>query len=783
MLGKTLSRYTILEQIGSGGMGTVYRARDQRLNRDVAVKVLPHGLLADDLARHRFRKEALALSQLNHPNVATVHDFDSQEGVDFIVMEYIEGTTLNSMLSAGPMPERDILQFGQQAAHGLAAAHEHGIIHRDLKPANLRITSDRRLKILDFGLAELFRPSGDAGVTATATSASATGPPGTLPYMAPEQLREEKVDHRIDIYALGAALYEMATGQRPFPETRGPRLIDAILHHQPTRPSALNRRISPGLEMVILKCLDKDPDRRYQSARELGVDLNRLATGAGIAPSRVGRRAALAAVVLALLLLAGLAADLGSLRSRLFGSGRSRIRSIAVLPLENLSGNPEQEYFADGITETLISEFTRISELRVISRWSVMQYKGSRKPLSEVARELGVDAVILGSVLRTGDNVQLSIQFNHAASDTNLWANNYEVPASRILAFQNDVVQSIVREVQVQLTPQEQAHLARSGARTVNPQALEAYLLGRFHWNKRTPEAFKLALAEFERAVAIDPQYAPAYAGIADAHVSMISYNLVPARDFFSTAVEAARRALDLDESLAEAHISLAALLYLSLEPEEAERRFQRGLELNPGYATGRQWYALHLASRGRTEDALREIRRAQELEPLSLIISANSAWCLYLGRRFDEAVSQAQRTIQLNQNFAVAHEYLAQAFAAQGRFEDAITEMQRAVKLSPGTHSYRAGLASLFARASRRTEALELLRELQAQSKSEYVSAYDFAVIYVGLDNKDEAYKWLDKAREERSSRLVNLKVHPWFDSLRSDSRFQTLLRDLGIP
>ena len=412
-----------------------------------------------------------------------------------------------------------------------------------------------------------------------------------------------------------------------------------------------------------------------------------------------------------------------------------------------------------------------------------MQYKGSRKPLPEVARELGVDAVILGSVLRTGDNVSLSIQFNHAASDTNLWANNYEVPASRILAFQNDVVQSIVREVQVQLTPQEQAHLARSGARTVNPQALEAYLLGRFHWNKRTPEAFKLALAEFERAVAIDPQYAPAYAGIADVHVSIISYNLVPARDMFSTAVEAARRALELDESLAEAHVSLAALLYLSLEPVEAERRFQRGLEMNPGYATGRQWYALFLAARGQTDRALAQIRQAQELDSLSLIISANSAWCSYLGRRFDEAIAQARRTIQRDPSFPVAHEYLAQALAAQNQFDEAIAEMQRAVALSPGNHSYRAGLAGLYARAGRRAEAQQLLSELQAQSKTEYISAYDFAVIYAGLDNREEVYRWLEKAREERSSRLANLKVHPWFDALRSEARFQSFLRELGLP
>jgi serine/threonine-protein kinase len=781
MIGSTLSRYTILEQIGSGGMGTVYRAQDTRLKRDVAIKVLPVGVLADDVARHRFRKEALALSQLNHPNVATVHDFDTQEGVDFLVMEYIEGTTLNAMIASGPLAERDLLQFSQQAAQGLAAAHERSIVHRDLKPANLRITPDRRVKILDFGLAELFNPGGDLGVTATATSASTSGPPGTLPYMAPEQLREEKLDHRADIYAFGAVLYEMATGQRPFPETRGPRLIDAILHNQPTRPTSLNRRLSPGLETVILKCLDKDRDRRYQSARELYVDLHRVATGAGVPrASRTSRRAALAAVGVALALLTALALDVGGIRSRIFGPPPTRINSIAVLPLQNLSGDPNQEYFADGVTETLIGEFTRIRALRVISRWSVMQYKGARKPLRDVAKELGVDAVVLGSVLRTGDHVRISVQLNHAASDTNLWAKNYEVPASDILSLQNDVVQNIVREVQVTLTPEEQAHFART--RTVNPQALEAYLLGRFYWNRRTPEGVQRSLEEFQRAATIDPQYAAAYAGIADAFSLMLGYNLQPAREIFPKAVEAARQALELDETLGEAHVSLAALLYMSFEPDEAERRFQRGLDLNPGYATGHQWYALFLASRGRTEEALREIRRAQELDSLSLIISANEAWCLYLGRRFEEAATQSERTIQREPNFAVAHEYLAQALAAQGRFDQAVKEMQRAAALSQGGHSYRAGLAGLLARAGRRDEALRLLGELQEESKSEYVSAYDFAVIYVGLDNKEEALRKLEQAREERSVRLANLRVHPWFDPLREDLRFRSLLRSLGF-
>ena len=782
MIGKTLSRYTILEQIGSGGMGTVYRARDVRLNRDVAVKVLPVGALADDMARHRFRKEALSLSQLNHPNIATVHDFDTQEGVDFIVMEYIVGITLNTMLAAGPLVERDILQFGQQAAQGLAAAHERSIIHRDLKPANLRITPDRRVKILDFGLAELFNPGGDLGVTATATSASTSGPPGTLPYMAPEQLREEKLDHRTDIYAIGAVLYETATGQRPFPETRGPRLIDAILHHQPQPPRSLNRRLSAGLEIVILKCLDKEPDRRYQSARELYVDLNRLSTGAAIKPARnLTRRAALAGAAVVLLALLALGLDIGGIRTRLLGSpAATGINSIAVLPLDNLTGDPNQEYFADGITETLIGEFTRIRALRVISRWSVMQYKGARKPLPDIAKELRVDAVILGSITRTGDRVSISVQFNHAPTDTNLWAKNYDVAAKDILDLQNDVVQSIVHEIQVQLTPQEQAHLAKS--RTVNPQALEAYLLGRFYWNKRTPDGLRRSLEEFQRAVSIDPLYAPAHAGIADAYASFAAYQMLSPIKAMPEARQAAQKALELDETLAEAHAALGTVRFASLEIAEAEPSFRRAIELNPGYANAHHGYALHLAAQGRTDDALREIRRAQELDPLSLIISSNVAWSLYLGRRFDEAIDQAQKTIMLDPNFTVAHGYLGQALAAKGRYDEAIASMQKAVELSGGAVSYRSELASIHGLAGHTAEAQKTLNELLARAAKEYVAPYDIAVIYVGLGDRDNAFRWLNRSYEERNVRLVNLRVHPLFDSLREDPRFAVLLRRIGL-
>ncbi len=781
LIGKTLSRYEVLEQIGAGGMGTVYRARDQRLHRDVALKVLPAGALADDLARHRFRKEALALSQLNHPNIAIIHDFDSAEGVDFLVMEYIEGTTVNAMLSGGPLPERDILQFGHQAALGLAAAHERGIVHRDLKPANLRVTPDRRTKILDFGLAELFQTGSDLGVTATATSASTSGPPGTLPYMSPEQLREEKVDHRTDIYSLGAVLYEISTGQRPFPETRGPRLIDSILHHHPTAPRALNRRLSPGLENIVLKCLDKDPDRRYQSARELGVDLNRLATGAAAAPGRrLTRRAALAAVAAAVLLLVALGLDVGGIRSQLFGaiSGR-QIRSIAVLPLENLSGDPDQEYFADGMTEALISELTRIRALRVISRWSVMQYKGVRKPLPQIARELGVDGVVLGSVRRTGDRVHISAQLIHASSDVNLWARNFDVAAGNIQVLQNDVVRNIVEEIQVQLTPQEQAHLAQ--ARPVNPQAHEAYLRGRYHWNKRTPEGMKLALAAFQRAVGLDAGYAPAYVGLADTYAFPSEISL-PHREAHEKQVAAARKALELDPTLAEAHTSLASAYQNDWDWQAAERSYRRAIELNPNYATARHWFSTLLTALGRHDEAVAEAQRALELDPLSMIIRASVGGRLLHARRLDEAEQACRETVDLDPTFPVAIGCIGMVQSVRGEFNQAAAQYQRAAQLSGGTE-WLSFLGYVRARAGKRTEALAAIDQLRAAGPPGLVPAMRIAIVYTGLGEKDEAFRWLEQAYKDRDPELLWLGTEPMFDPLHGDPRFADLLQRIGVP
>ena len=780
MIGTRLSRYRIVEQIGAGGMGVVYRARDERLGRDIALKVLPTGALVDEVARKRFRKEALTLSQLNHPAIATIHDFDSVDGIEFLVMELIAGTSLDERLDAGPLPPREAISIGYQIAQGLVAAHQNGVIHRDLKPSNLRLTSDGRVKILDFGVAQLIQ-HGDWGATLSTTSAPGGG---TVPYMAPEQLRDDVVDPRTDVYSAGAVLYEMVTGQRPFPETHGPRLIDAILNKQPPPPREINKDISASLERVILRAMDKNPAQRYQTARELQIDLDRLRT-----PSQAGARPEIAAAQPAsgigwksgavLLGMAAIAAivgmDLAGVRTRWTRpAGPPQISSVAVLPLENLSGDATQDYFADGVTDALVNELTRIRALRVISRWSVMRYKGTSKTLQEIAKELNVDGIVIGSVQRSQSRVLVRVQLNHPATDTNLWANRYDSELSDVLSMQNELVGQIAAEMHVQLTAQEQARLTQR--QRVNPEALDAYLQGRFHWNKRSEEGYQTALRHFQAAIAKDPNYAPAYAGLADA------YNLLGGGRYMSPAkarplaMAAARKALELDDTLAEAHTALASLLYDDADMPGAEKSFKRALELNPGYATLHHWYAWHLSAVGKHDEAIRHIQIAMEREPFSLIIRSNAGFFQYLAGRYDKAIEQCRAALSLDPTFGAPRECLAQAYLEVGRFDEAIEELRR----TPDVDQAELGYA--LAVAGRKDEARTLLRDLQKRAATSYVPPYDVAVIYTGLDERDAAFEWLERARQEKDSRLVTIKVHPRFKKLRPDPRYQQLLRRMGL-
>jgi TolB-like protein/Tfp pilus assembly protein PilF/predicted Ser/Thr protein kinase len=782
MIGQTLGHYLVVEKIGAGGMGEVYRAHDERLDRYVALKVLPAGLLGDEAARKRFRKEALALSKLSHPNIGVIHDFDTQDGIDFLVMEYIQGVTLREKLAGGALPEKEVATLGAQIAESLEEAHEQGVVHRDLKPENILVNAKGRAKVLDFGLAKLLRPASNAAITQSA--GETRGVAGTLPYMAPEQLRGEPVEARSDIFSFGAVLYEMATGQRPFREELSSRLTDAILHQPPVPPRAINARLSPELERVILKSLEKEPENRYQSAKEIGVDLRRLGAISVTTPSglvKVPRRRSRLTVGVTIALTLGVFFALyAGWRRRASGpTGTAPIQSLAVLPLENLSRDPAQDYFADGMTEELITDLAQIGALRVISRTSVMQFKGARKPLPEIGRELNVDAVVEGSVLQSGEKVRVTAQLIQAATDKHLWARSYQRDLRDILALQRDVAQDIAEEIRITLTPEEHARLAST--HPVNPQAHDAYLKGRFYLKKRTKEEVGKAIEFMNQALELDPSYAPAYAGLADAY-TLLGTIYSPPREVMPKAKAAAMKALQLDDELSEAHAALAGVKRLyDFDQPGAEREYQRAIALNSNNADAHAMYGFFLGCMGQPQESRAELKRAQELDPLSVRISAYQALPFMVGRQWDRAAEQLRNTLDIAPNYWWAHWWLGYVYEQEGEFPQAIAELQTAKRLEQAP-PISAALGHVYAVSGKRDEAQRMIAELNDLSKQRFVCPSLFATIYIGLGEKARALDLLQRAYEEHSECLLILKFDARWDSVRSDSGFQDLLRRIGL-
>ena len=774
-------------------MGEVYRAHDERLDRDVAVKILPAARAVDEAARNRFRKEALALSKLNHPNIATIFDFSTCEGRDYLVMELVEGESLAARIGSQPLAEKEIASAGAQIADALEEAHEHGVVHRDLKPANIVITPKGRVKVLDFGLARLLRVPGVTDVTASFTATPAAA--GTLPYMAPEQLQGEEADARADIYALGCVLYEMSTGQRPFRDELPTRLVDAILHRPPVAPRARNERISPGLERAILKCLEKEPGLRYQTAKELAVDLRRCVQPSSISEVQPAREPAVplrhlpakavlvSAALLLLVLVAGLAIglNLAGLRDRFSGRSTSgRIESLAVLPLDNLSHDPQQDYFTDGMTEELTANLAQIASLRVISRTSVMQYKGTHKTMPEIGRELKVDALIEGSVLRAGQRVRITAQLIRAAADQHLWAKSYEGDLGDVLALQSTVAREIAREIQAALTPQDQARLA--SARKVDPEAYEAYLRGRHLWEQSNGADLRRSIEFYKQALAKDPNYALAYAGLADSY-SMLSDFYLPPREAMPQASEAAKKALALDESLAQAHNALAEIHFVyDWDWPGAEREFQRAIALNPNFADAHHLYGQCLAALRRPAEAATEIRRAEQLAPFSGQVYVSATSVFWLSRQYEESVAHARKGLEIDPQNAQLHAQFSLTLASKGQFDEAIREGETARKLdeSPILYGF---LGTTYAQAGRRAEARKVRDTLAANMSRNYVCPYEIGTITLLLGDKDGFFRWLDRASEVRSVCMPFLWTDPRLDSVRGDPRYEEYVRRMKFP
>jgi serine/threonine-protein kinase len=779
MIGKTISHYKILEKLGEGGMGVVYKAEDADLRRTVALKFLSPKALGGKEEEARFIHEARSAAALDHPSICTIHEISKAEGNTFIAMAYVEGRSLRERIDSGPLKLHEALDLAIQVAEGLHEAHEKGIVHRDIKPANIMITAKGRAKIMDFGLA---KSAGRTLVTQDGTTL------GTVAYMSPEQATGGDADPRSDIWSLGAVLYEMVAGRRPFKGDYEPAVVYSILNQVQEPLTGLRTGVPMELERVVGKALSKTPGERYQHVDELLVDLKAVASS--LKSGKIDRRTPVAIErrKKRLYLFAGAMVALGVLvvcaavlfKLGLFGGSVEAIDSIAVLPLENLSGDPEQEYFADGMTDALIADLAKIRTLRVISRTSAMQYKRTDKSLPQIARELDVDAIVEGTVLKSGNRVRITAQLIHAPADRHLWAESYEREIQDVLDLQGELARSIAEEIRVELSPYEQASLAAKS--TVTPEAYQLYLKGRYHWNKRTEDGVKKAIDYFQRAIEEDPGYAPAYSGLSDSYNILAYLGHVPWAEAYQKARVEAFKALELDDKLAEAHVSAAS----SMEVHDwdwagAEREYRRAIELNPGYATAHHWYALHLLVTGRFDEALVEARKAQELDPLSVMVNLDTGYVYYCARRYDEAIEEYLKMVDMYPEFLTGRAYLAAAYAMKDMHEEASAELRRAPTPSEGEPLALAYFGCAYALLGEDDEAREILEELEERTEREGVAPFFAAIVHAGLGESEQALEWLEKACEERSL-LPELMRDPVLDLMREDPRYVELLRTIGL-
>lgn len=806
LIGHEVGHYLIEKQLGSGGMGEVYLAQDLRLGRSVALKLLDLVLTGDSATRTRFLREARLASALDHPNICTIHEVGEAADRLFIAMQYVEGETLRRVIDGRPLSLDSLLSIGLQVADALEVAHSHGIVHRDIKPANIIITSRGQAKVLDFGLAKLLeRAEGDAEMHLTMTGAVM----GTPACMSPEQARGEWVDHRSDVFSFGVVLYEMATGRIPFSGRSKADVISALLSQAPTPAAELNKEIPVSLSAVIDRALAKEPNERYQTMDEVIADLRQVVREVGgldrlfsssdiphgvvpfVRPRRRGPLGALGRRIqdrMPAILFAVVAMSLAGLALALYYSSRSSqpqpatpIKSIAVLPFKPLLAESRDEALELGMADTLINKLSNIRQVTVRPLSAVRKYTSLEQDAAAAGREQRVDAVLDGNIQRSGQKMRVTVRLVRVMDGQEIWAEQFDEQFTDIFSVQDSVSSKVSGVLAVTLTGEEKELLAKRP--TADVEAYQLYLMGRYHLNRLTDEGLRKALDYFQRAIDKDPSYALAYAGLADAYISLGDFDALPPKETFPKAKQAASQALKLDENLAEAHVSLANVRFLfDWDWTGPEDEYKRAIGINPGYSEAHQMYSYYLSGRGRFDEAVKEMQRAQELDPLSLVKITGVGEVLHMARRDDEAIVAFRKVLEMDPNFGFGHWALGRAYAEKGMYEQAIASFQKAIPLSGDSPDEPAELGRAYARSGRKAEARKIADDLKEQSKRRYIAPCVIASLYAALGEKDQAFIWLDKAYDAHDFILVMLKVEPMFDDLRSDPRFTVLLKRVGL-